>query len=70
MKNDRRSEIIQSIEETIALQYGKPSKNDPRKTPAKPGKEKRDLRKILLSQQVNQIKTLNRVSKQQIPCRL
>lgn len=45
MKNDRREEIIQSIEETLALQYGKPSKEDPRKTPAKPSERKKGSKK-------------------------
>lgn len=43
-------------DKTEGLQYGKPDKDDPRKTPAKPDERKRGSKKIQKTLPANQIK--------------
>jgi len=42
---NRKSEILKNMDQAIALQYGKPSKNDPRKKPAEPDERKHGSKK-------------------------
>ena len=44
-KMDRKLEILKDIDKALALQYGKPSKDDPRKKPAEPDERKRGSKK-------------------------